>query len=40
MEKKVTNEDIMAALEVMDKKLNILVNVMLKVNEELDKKKE
>lgn len=40
MEKKVTNEDILTALEVMDKKLNILVNVMLKVNEELDKKKE
>lgn len=40
MEKKVTNEDILTALEVMDKKLNILVNVMLKVNDELDKKKE
>lgn len=40
MEKKVTNEDILAALEVMDKKLNIVVNVMLKINEELDKKKE
>lgn len=40
MEKQVTNEDILTALEVMDKKLNILVNVMLKVNEELDKKKE
>jgi len=37
MEKKITNEEIMAALEIMDKKLNIIVNVMLKANEELTK---
>jgi hypothetical protein len=37
MEKKVTNEEILAALEIMDKKLNLVVNVMLKANEELTK---
>ena len=37
MEEKVTNEEILAALEIMDKKLNLVVNVMLKANEELTK---
>lgn len=34
----VSNADLISALEVMDKKLNILVNVMLKINDEIDKK--
>lgn len=38
MEKAVTNEELLAALEIMDKKINIITNVMLKINEELDKK--
>lgn len=36
MSNKVTNEEILAALEVMDKKLNLVCNVMLKVNEKLE----
>jgi len=34
----VSNEDLMSALIVMDKKLNIITNVMLKIDEFLDKK--
>lgn len=34
----VSNEDLLNALIVMDKKINIITNVMLKINEFLDKK--
>lgn len=34
----VSNDDLLNALIVMDKKINIITNVMLKINEFLDKK--
>lgn len=36
--KPITNEELLAALEIMDKKLNIVCNVMLELQKYLDDK--